>query len=188
MQAAAAQAGELRRRIPGHSYGPFHAGRGGHDPAFRAIHGKLFFTLSGGNYVCSGSVIGRSTVATAGHCISDGAGTFATNFMFCPSWSQTGEFPGRGCWSWAQASTSSNWHTGGDPDYDYACIVTATVSNQVANKIGNITGWAGRASFDGDDGNHLYPQAAPFLSNTIQQTARNGTAGIRLRTPGVEGH
>lgn len=53
--------------------------------------GKLFFTLPGvGNFVCSASVIGRSTLATAGHCVSDGAGGWATNMLFCPSFRWVG--------------------------------------------------------------------------------------------------
>lgn len=156
-------------------YGPFQRWtmQGSYTPFPRSIHGKLFFTLNGGNFVCSGTVIGRSTVATAGHCVSDGTSTFATNLLFCPSYYQLGAFPGRGCWSWVTLTTSSPWHNAGDPDYDYACIVTATTGTQVANKIGNVTGWAGRA-WNWDDVPEItfgYPAGAPFPGNIIQQTA-----------------
>ena len=57
-----------------------------------ARSGKVFFTLSGVRYVCSGSVAsdsrsGFSLVLTAGHCAYDEvARKFATNWMFYPAW------------------------------------------------------------------------------------------------------
>ncbi|MEZ5283925.1 MAG: hypothetical protein R2712_03765 [Vicinamibacterales bacterium] len=156
-------------------YGPFQrwSMQGSYTPYPRSIHGKLFFTLNGLNYVCSGTVIGRSTVATAGHCVSDGSGHFATNFLFCPSYYSGGQFPGRGCWGWSSVTTTTNWHTSNDPDYDYACIVTANTGTQVNNKIGNMTGWAGRA-WNWNNVPEMafgYPQAAPFTGTSIQQVA-----------------
>ena len=68
-------------------YGPFQRWREATPlTAFpKSTIGKLFFTLNGQNFVCSASAIGRSTLITAGHCNSDGAGNFATNRLFCPS-------------------------------------------------------------------------------------------------------
>jgi len=161
-------------------YGPFQRWtmEGNYTPSWRAIHGKLFFSLPVGNFVCSATVIGRSTVATAGHCNSDGAGTFATNRLFCPSYYNptplTGApFPGRGCWGVTTSVVGGPWHNGGDPDYDYACLVMNTTGDTVANKIGNVTGWAGRAWNFTDVPEMVfgYPQAAPFHGNTIQQVA-----------------
>jgi hypothetical protein len=54
--------------------------------------GKVFFTMSGVNYVCSGSVAtdsrtGYSLVLTAGHCAYDEvARAFATNWTFVPQY------------------------------------------------------------------------------------------------------
>ena len=54
--------------------------------------GKVFFTMGGVNYVCSGSVVSdsdsnRALVLTAGHCVYDNAGqNFATNFIFAPNY------------------------------------------------------------------------------------------------------
>jgi V8-like Glu-specific endopeptidase len=155
-------------------YGPFQRWtmQGSYTPFPRSAHGKLFFTLNGGNFVCSGTVAGRSTVITAGHCVSSGSATWATNVLFCPSYYELGQFPGRGCWSGVSMVTSNQWHNSGDPDYDYACIVTATTGNVVANKIGNVTGWVGRA-WNWNDVPEVtfgYPAAAPFPGNIIQQT------------------
>lgn len=139
----------------------------------RSVHGKLFFTLNGSNFVCSATVIGRSTVATAGHCISDGDGNFASSVTFCPSYFQSGVHPNRGCWSWSTGVTTSAWHSNGDPDYDYACIVTQTTGTILSNKIGNVTGWAGRAwNWDDEEPEVIfgYPAASPFTGDIIIQT------------------
>ena len=54
--------------------------------------GKVFFTMGGTNYVCSGAlanenVSGRSVVLTAGHCVWDNAtSSWATNFIFIPAY------------------------------------------------------------------------------------------------------
>jgi len=140
----------------------------------RSIHGKLFFTIPAGNKVCSATVTNRSVIITAGHCISDGNGNWATNLYFCPSYNQGGENTLFGCWAAGAQATTTNWHSGGDPDYDYACAVTALTGTVQANKIGNVTGWAGRAWNFGADEPEItfgYPQGSPFTGLIIQQTA-----------------
>ena len=52
------------------------------------IHGKIFGSLPGGDYSCSGTVITsplRNLVVTAGHCVF-GQGTFADNWVFIPGY------------------------------------------------------------------------------------------------------
>lgn len=57
--------------------------------------GKVFFTMSAKNYVCSGSIVNesasdRSIVLTAGHCVFDNAtGNFATRFIYIPAFDTT---------------------------------------------------------------------------------------------------
>ncbi len=83
-----------------------------------ATTGKVFFTLSSGNYVCSGSAVSsanESTVLTAGHCVSD-AGTFATNWAFVPAYDDN--VRPYGTWTASQLSTTSQWRSGEDFDYD----------------------------------------------------------------------
>ena len=51
--------------------------------------GKVFFTLGGVNYQCSGSSVvagSESLVQTAGHCLNEGPGEFATNVVFIPQY------------------------------------------------------------------------------------------------------
>ncbi len=62
---------------------------GGPTPSAAIIKstGKVFFTLGGVNYVCSGSATSsgnKDVVSTAGHCVNEGPGAFATNWAFVP--------------------------------------------------------------------------------------------------------
>jgi hypothetical protein len=135
----------------------------------RSIHGKVFFILNQATFVCSATVIGRSTIATAGHCVSDGAGSFATNFVFCPSYITTGVNPLRGCWGGTYAVTSTQWHANGNLDYDYGCVVLDSTGTVWADKVGNVTGWASR-SFNWPDTEEVtfgYASGPPFTGNII---------------------
>jgi V8-like Glu-specific endopeptidase len=165
-------------------YGPFQ--RWGQQGAYVTYPistvGKLFFNIPAnsagiapGPYVCSGTAINRSTIVTAGHCVAAGDNaTFFNTWLFCPSYNAGGVNPAVGCWSWASATTSGPWFSSGNPNYDYACIVTPTTGTVKANKMGNVTGWASRgwnwptSMLEVSMG---YPQAAPFDGKHIQVNA-----------------
>lgn len=63
-----------------------------HEGAVAAAVGKIFFTLGGEDYVCSGTLVGGKhpdVVLTAAHCVTGGPGKggatqWATNWMFVP--------------------------------------------------------------------------------------------------------
>ena len=94
--------------------------------------GKVLFTLSGIDYVCSGSVVAdartdASLVLTAGHCAYDDAGdVFASNWMFVPDYESGRTFNCAaarfGCWTAQALVTTSAWR---DSDFneDYAFAV-----------------------------------------------------------------
>jgi hypothetical protein len=83
-------------------------------------NGKVFFTLGGVNYVCSGTSVaasaGLSLVWTAGHCVNEGPGAYATNFMFAPAYID-GTAP-YGRWAFTTLQTTTQWANGGDFTYD----------------------------------------------------------------------
>ncbi|MGH2923563.1 MAG: trypsin-like serine peptidase [Solirubrobacterales bacterium] len=94
---------------------------------YPSAHGKVFFTDSGVNYVCSGSAIvssNESVVWTAGHCVNEGPGGFYTNFLFVPAYrdgaAPYGRFPG------PTLLTTSGWQEDGEYGVDLGAAVVAT--------------------------------------------------------------
>ena len=86
--------------------------------------GKVFFTLGGSNYVCSGSSTtsnNHDVVATAGHCVNEGPGAYATNWAFVPAYDD-GARP-YGTFTARSLVTTSQWANSGDFDYDVAFAV-----------------------------------------------------------------
>lgn len=130
--------------------------------------GKVFFTLGGTNYVCSGGstvAANNSLVQTAGHCLNEGPGAFATNFTFVPGYDDGaapyGEFVA------TELVTSSQWAGQGDLNYDvgYAVVGTSggsTLTGAVgAQGIGfNLARNATMYAFG-------YPAAAPYDGTDI---------------------
>lgn len=133
--------------------------------------GKLFFTQRGVNFVCSASVIQRSALATAGHCVHDGTNSslgFSTNVLFCPSLNPSGS--PRGCWPGIRLVTSRQWFASANIDRDYGCIVTRTFGTTINNRIGNVTGWLGRSwNFPSRQSTFAlgYPAGPPFTGNRL---------------------
>ena len=118
-----------------------------------AAVGKLFFTNPGvGDFVCSGAVIQRRVVVTAGHCTHRGdgnPGTFFTNFMFCPAY-RGGPSAKFGCWDWSYVTTTDAWATSGSTfpnSADFAMLAVQDRSiNGVPTRIGDATGYFGYAT------------------------------------------
>ena len=83
-------------------------------------NGKVFFTLDGVNYVCSGTSVaasaGISLVWTAGHCVHEGPGSYASNFMFAPAYID-GTTP-LGKWPFSTLQTTTQWAGSGNFTYD----------------------------------------------------------------------
>ena len=86
--------------------------------------GKVFFTMAGVNYVCSGTSVaassGLSLVWTAGHCVNEGPGPYATNFIFVPAYLD-GTAP-YGKWAGSTLQTTSQWAANGDFTYDVGAV------------------------------------------------------------------
>ncbi len=131
--------------------------------------GKVFFTLGGSNYVCSGTATNSSNgdvVTTAGHCLNEGPGAFATNFAFVPAYNN-GSAP-YGTWTAQTLYTTSAWANSGDFDYD--------VGFAVMNENGSgqsLTGVVGSYPIAFNLARGLtytaygYPAASPFNGQTL---------------------
>jgi V8-like Glu-specific endopeptidase len=125
--------------------------------------GKVFFTLGGQNYVCSGNSVSadnESTVSTAGHCLNSGPGAFATNFTFVPAY-ENGEAP-YGQWEAESLYAPTQWSSAGDMTYDTGFAVVSTLDGEtLAETVGasgvqfNATRGQGYTAFG-------YPAARPF--------------------------
>jgi V8-like Glu-specific endopeptidase len=128
-----------------------------------STHGKVFFTLNGSNFVCSGTALNssnRSVVWTAGHCLNEGPGAFATNFAFVPAY-RDGSRP-FGTWTARTLMTTSAWANSGDFSYD---VGAAVMNTSGGSALTDVVGGRGiqfnynRNQFYTSFG---YPAAPPF--------------------------
>jgi hypothetical protein len=131
--------------------------------------GKVFFTLGGSNYVCSGTATNSSNgdvVTTAGHCLNEGPGAFATNFSFVPAYNN-GAAP-YGTWTAQTLYTTSAWASSGDFNYDVGfAVMNENASGQ------SLTGVVGSYPIAFNLARGLtykaygYPAANPFNGQTL---------------------
>ena len=134
--------------------------------------GKVFFTLGGQDYVCSGNAVvsaNESTVSTAGHCLNEGPGAFATRWVFVPAY-ENGSAP-YGSFAATELVTTSQWSNDGDITYDTGFAV---VSNSNGSTLTDTVGASGVA-FNQPRGEYYtaygYPAASPFNGETLQSCA-----------------
>lgn len=138
--------------------------------------GKLFFsqvdasTGRVGNFVCSASSVPTSSATskirrpvlwTAGHCVSNGAGSFSTNVIFIPDY-ENGAQP-YGQFVCGQLWTTSRWHTAHDFTRDMgACAIGNNQFGQtLPSRVGTL-GFAWNQSRQQHWSEFGYPAAAPF--------------------------
>ncbi|GAA1681786.1 peptidase [Fodinicola feengrottensis] len=131
--------------------------------------GKVFFTLSGVDYVCSGNVVtshNRDVVATAGHCVNAGPGAYATNWTFVPAY-DNGSAP-YGKWTARKLVTTSQWAKNGDINYDTGfAVLTSRYGRHISDAVG-----ASGVGFSQPKAQtytlYGYPAGSPFDGETLQ--------------------
>ncbi|TPW70151.1 serine protease [Schumannella sp. 10F1B-5-1] len=129
--------------------------------------GKVFFTLGGSDYVCSGNSISSSNgsvVATAGHCVNEGPGSFATNWTFVPAY-ENGSAP-YGQWTATDLYAPTQWTSGGDITYDTGFAVVSG-SGTLADEVGSSSVAFNQARGEGYSA-YGYPAASPFNGETLK--------------------
>ncbi|MFJ6156530.1 trypsin-like serine peptidase [Pseudarthrobacter sp. NPDC092184] len=151
--------------------------------------GKVFFTLAGSNYVCSGNAVisaNESTVSTAGHCLNEGPGVFATNFAFVPAYENGAEPYGK--WTAKSLHAPTQWSADGDMAYDTGFAVMNTLNGQT---LTDVVGGSGVA-FNEPRGltykSFGYPAASPFNGQTLKSctgTATNDPNNPQFGTQGI---
>ena len=104
--------------------------------------GRVFFTLNGVDYTCSGTTVGGpnpDVVVTAAHCVCDGAGAWAVNWTFAPGY-DSGQQP-YGSYPAKMFHVSRRWSDGADEDDDIAFVdVGQSSSSGVPNSVGDVVG------------------------------------------------
>ena len=108
--------------------------------------GKLFFVgADGRNFVCSGAIVQRRVIATAGHCVYDAElRRFNSNFFFVPGF-DNGASPCGG-YGWTLATVTPSWAGGGGgvPNAaDFGILVAANKSCRGQDRLGASLGWLG---------------------------------------------
>ena len=130
--------------------------------------GKVFFTLDGTDYVCSGSATAstnKDLVTTAGHCVNEGPGDFATNWAFVPGY-KDGNRP-YGTFTARILYTTSAWANSGDFDYDAAFAVMNTLNGKhLTDVVGSQA-----IAFNQGRGKYMYafgyPAASPYTGEKL---------------------
>ncbi|MDQ0665302.1 hypothetical protein QFZ35_003800 [Arthrobacter ulcerisalmonis] len=152
--------------------------------------GKVFFTLGGANYVCSGNAVAStngSTVATAGHCVNEGPGGYATNFIFVPAY-ENGAAP-YGKWSARALYAPSQWVSNGDMTYDTGfAVVNRNAQKQTLTSVVGGSGVAFNQARGLTYKSYGYPAAAPFNGETLKSctgTATNDPNNPQFGTQGI---
>lgn len=151
--------------------------------------GKVFFTLGGQNYVCSGNAVAsanESTVATAGHCLNEGPGAFATNFIFVPAY-ENGAAP-YGKWTARSYFAPTQWSANGDMAYDTGFAVLNKLNNQTLTDVVGGSGVAFNQARGLTYKSFGYPAARPFNGETLKSctgTAAPDTNNPQFGTQGI---
>lgn len=131
----------------------------------RSQLGKVFFTLGGVNYVCSGTATNSGNgdvVTTAGHCLHEGGGgSFASQFTFVPAYNN-GSAP-YGQWSASDLFTSSGWANSGDFNVDVGfAVMNENASGQSLTSVVGSYPIAFNLARGLTYTSYGYPAGAPF--------------------------
>ncbi|HET6549221.1 MAG TPA: hypothetical protein VFG79_12220 [Solirubrobacter sp.] len=133
-----------------------------------STHGKVFFTLGGVDYVCSGTALlsgNKRVVWTAGHCVNEGPGDFATNWEFVPAY-KDGTAP-LGVYVAEDLVTSSAWANQGDFSYDFAAAVVGPAGGTaLTDRVGG-RGIAFNYDRNQNYVSYGYPAAPPFTGERL---------------------
>jgi V8-like Glu-specific endopeptidase len=153
--------------------------------------GKVFFTMGGFDYVCSGNAVSsanESTVATAGHCVNEGRpGAFVTNFAFVPAYENGNEPYGK--WTARKLYTTPQWEQKGDIAFDTGFAVMNL--NAAGQTLTEVVGGSG-VEFGAERGVQYtaygYPASAPYNGQQLwscQGTATDDTKHPEFNTQGI---
>ncbi|ROO83462.1 hypothetical protein EDD29_0965 [Actinocorallia herbida] len=120
--------------------------------------GKVFFTMNGKDYLCSGASVrsaSRDLVVTAGHCALGTGGAWADNWIFVPGYREGGG--PQGGFTARLMAVPDQWASSGDDDYDVAMVALhPSPDGHAADLIG-----ANAIAFDGARGRPVHAFGYP---------------------------
>ncbi|MGH3417948.1 MAG: trypsin-like serine peptidase [Actinocrinis sp.] len=150
--------------------------------------GKIFFSVGGGDYACSGSSVNSSSgelVLTAGHCVySVSLQSWVSNFVYIPAYSN-GNAP-YGTWSGVSMATFAGFAGSGDSTLDTGYVAVRGPSNLVAT-VGGMGFGAGYTSFADPLFTMGYPSASPQNQAWCDATATINTSDGLIFMPCSQG-
>jgi V8-like Glu-specific endopeptidase len=133
----------------------------------RAV-GRVFFTLGGRDYACTGTAVAsgnRDTVVTAGHCVNAGPGAYAHNWVFVPGY-RNGSRP-YGTWTARRLLAPAAWVGSGSTPDD---VGFAVVGTRGGRHLTDVVG-AMRIAFGAPRGVYAwafgYPVGSPSLGRYV---------------------
>lgn len=100
--------------------------------------GRVFLTMDGVDFVCSAGSIrsaNRDVVVTAGHCVKDGTGAWARNWVFVPGYDE-GARP-LGTFSARRMFVAGPWSRAADDSYDVGMVALNT---QLGRHVNDVAG------------------------------------------------
>jgi V8-like Glu-specific endopeptidase len=139
--------------------------------------GKVFFTMNGQNFVCSGNSVqsgNQSTVATAGHCTHDLASGWATNFVFVPAYSN-GAAP-YGKWTARSLHAAGEWVSRNDISYDGAFAVVNTLDGRTLSSAVGASSIGFNMARNLNYTAYGYPAASPFNGERLYSCSGTASA------------
>jgi V8-like Glu-specific endopeptidase len=157
---------------------------------YRAV-GKLFYTdpATGEGFLCSGVVVQRRIVLTAGHCVynaerGESSEHFNDEFLFVPAYIN-GRAP-FGFWTWDAVYTTDAWFVGRAelPNAsDFGLIVVADRGIGARRRaIGDVVGWLGYET-DAAASNHVTILGYPFNLDDGELMQETTAETLRLEPP-----
>lgn len=100
--------------------------------------GRVFLTMNNVDFVCSASAVrsaNRDVVVTAGHCVKDGVGSWAENWIFVPGY-RDGKRP-YGAYAARRMFVAGPWARRGDDSYDVGFVAVTTSGGR---HLGDVVG------------------------------------------------
>lgn len=152
---------------------------------FRAA-GKLFFSIAGATYICSGSLIKKGIVLTAAHCVSSfGDNIIYSDFRFVPGYKKgVGPY---GNWTAKQVRVLTSYLNGSDVCAQSGVICRDDVALIVLNPQngalpGTNTGWYGflfnNQGYTSNKLTHVTQIGYPFCLDNGEIMERNDSQGF----------